>query len=59
MRAELFTLSVFLVISLPYASSNLFGRRQRVIAKGRLLCGTKPEPNVLVKLVDEDDGKSL
>jgi len=32
------------------------GTRQRVIAKGRLLCGTQPAANIYVKLVDEDDG---
>lgn len=36
---------------------NLLGRKQRVSAKGKLLCGVKPASNVTVKLVDEDDGK--
>lgn len=34
-------------------------RKQRVLAKGRLLCGTQPAKNVLVKLYDEDDGKNM
>jgi len=32
------------------------GVQQRVSAKGRLLCGTQPAVNVLVKLVDKDRG---
>nr|CAH89266.1 transthyretin-like protein [Xiphinema index] len=40
---------------LPVTLSSL-GQRQRVIVKGRLLCGNAPASNIRVKLVDEDDG---
>lgn len=48
--------SGLILLVVPLIASGL-GTRQRVIAKGRLLCGTQPASNVYVKLVDEDDGK--
>uniref|UniRef100_A0A915HVQ8 Transthyretin-like family protein n=1 Tax=Romanomermis culicivorax TaxID=13658 RepID=A0A915HVQ8_ROMCU len=46
---------VLALLAITVADANLFGRRQRVMAKGRLMCGSVPATNVLVKLMDEDD----
>jgi len=49
-------LFLFLVSFLCQSHSFLYQVKQYASAKGRLLCGTAPAANVLVKLVDEDRG---
>lgn len=47
----------FAIVSLFDVSlSSLINRRQRIIAKGKLMCGSIPSKNVDVKLYDYDKG---
>ncbi|VDP39936.1 unnamed protein product [Soboliphyme baturini] len=49
-------LAILLLFGIISCTSASWRRKQRVIAKGRLMCGHLPAANVLVKLMDEDDG---
>jgi len=49
------TVQLLIIFIVLYASNAfLYQVKQTVKAKGRLLCGTAPAANVLVKLVDKD-----
>uniref|UniRef100_A0A915HWB8 Transthyretin-like protein 46 n=1 Tax=Romanomermis culicivorax TaxID=13658 RepID=A0A915HWB8_ROMCU len=52
----LLIISIILLSIIFCRGSNPFGRKQRVSARGRLVCGTRPMGNVLIKLVDVDRG---
>jgi len=56
MVSRFLLLALFAVGYLGTSSAFLYQVKQYVTAKGRLLCGTTPVANVLVKLVDEDRG---
>lgn len=58
MKFQILTIVLFVcLMEITYA--NIFGRKQRVMVNGKLVCGLKPAPNVLIKLVDQDDGRVL
>lgn len=58
MKFQILTIVLFVcLMKITYA--NIFGRKQRVMVNGKLVCGLKPAPNVLIKLVDQDDGRVL
>ncbi len=50
---------VVAVVAVLFVPSLSIGRKQKVHAKGVLMCGTQPAVNVKVELFDEDDGKGL
>jgi len=47
---------VFCLLCASLSNALMFGSEQRVIVKGRLICGDKPASNVQVKLFDIDTG---
>ncbi|CAK5078610.1 unnamed protein product [Meloidogyne enterolobii] len=55
---KIFPFIISFILFFLISNSNSM-RQQAIGAKGRLLCGSKPAANVLVKLYDKDTGKFL
>uniref|UniRef100_A0A915HUR1 Transthyretin-like protein 46 n=1 Tax=Romanomermis culicivorax TaxID=13658 RepID=A0A915HUR1_ROMCU len=51
-----FVIFVFCILFSSQTHGGLIGRKQKVSARGRFVCGDKPAADVLVKLVDVDTG---